>query len=163
MLRRTRHLGSQQAVRSKFALKYSRPYRVVDRQLNGVSYELEDPVTGARRKVNRANLKLYALPLEAPPAMPNVPPSLVGLPSAQPTALTSTRETAHLQADLPCEAEEVHLPIHESIVSDKVVESVPGGQWTPVPLQGSQRPLRPTLARRARAGDPAAHYHFVSV
>ena len=88
-----------QAVSSKFARKYSGPYRIVDRLPNGISYVLEDPVSGAQRKVNRANLKLYALPSETPPIVPEIPLPLRGLPPLS-KARSHTRETVQLQADL---------------------------------------------------------------
>ena len=119
-------------------------------------------MSGAR-KVNRANLKLYALPPETLPVMPYMPLHRVGIPPVQPSTLTNTRETVNMQEDLPREAEEVHWSTHEGIMSEAAVESVPGNQPTPAPLQGNLRPLRPTLARRARAGDPAAQYHFVTM
>ena len=146
-----------QAVSSKFARKYSGPYRVVSVFPNGVSYELEDPITGARRKANRANLKLYALPSEAPLAMPRLPQSMIGLPAPRPGPI-HTRETTQLQADLPREVEQVPLPTQEAIISEEVTEC-PQGSLPELP----SRPLRSTLARRARAGDPTANYQFASL
>ena len=161
-----------QAVSSKFARKYSGPYRIVDRLPNGVSYVLEDPVSGTQRKVNRVNIKLYALPSEAPPTVPEIPLPLLGLPPL-PNARAHTRETVQLQADLPREAEPIYMPVSEDVRQDSIIESnVPEGIFVEPNIpeqelrlrpQESQRSLRPTLARRARAGDPTAQYHFVSV
>ena len=160
-----------QAVSSKFARKYSGPFRIVDRLPNGVSYVLEDPVSGAQRKVNRVHLKLYALPLETPPIVPEIPLPLRGLPPL-PNVRSHTRETVQLQADLPREAEPPHLPVSEDIYQDSIEPDVPKD---PVPEpnlleqgphqcpQENQRPLRPTLPRRALAGEPTAQYHFVSM
>ena len=154
--------ADQQAVSTKFARKYVGPYRIVGVLPNGVTYVLEDAVTGVKRKVNRVNVKLYALPSESPPSDPVIPQSLLGLPVVRSSGLTNTRETANLQADLPRVADEVHLPTHEGVLSEEVPDSTPECPPAPVPEQGNRRPLRATLARRARAGDPCAQYQFVS-
>ena len=151
-----------QAVSSKFARKYTGPFRVLEMLPNGVSYVIEDAVTGVQRKVNRVNMKLYALPNESPPSVPDIPPHLLGLPSVRLGVLPNTRETANLQADLPRVAEEVHHPTQEGALPGEAAASVPGGRSEPAPAVGNRRPLRATLARRARAGDPDAHYQFVA-
>ena len=147
-----------QAVSSKFARKFTGPYRVVEVLPNGVSYVIEDAVSGAKRKVNRANLKLYSLPSDRPPSFPDLPPHLVGLPPVRAGFPTATRETANLQADLPRVAEEVHRPTHEGLLTEGPPEDAPAQD--PGPASASRRHLRRTLARRARAGDPDAHYQL---
>ena len=100
-----------QAVSSKFARKYSGPYRVVKKLPSNVSYEIEDAITGLRKKVNRSNLKLYALPSEEPPSVPDIPRHLVGLPILRQRDIIPTREAKNFKADLPREAEDVFLPV----------------------------------------------------
>ena len=152
--------ADQQAVSTKFARKFTGPYRVVEVLPNGVSYLIEDAVTGVQRKVNRVNLRLYALPSDIPPSFPDLPTHLVGLPSVRLGVPTNTRETANLQADLPRVAEEVHRPTHEGLLTEGAPEDTPSSLQDPNVLQENQRPLRRTLARRARAGDPDAHYQL---
>ena len=150
----------QQAVSTKFARKFMGPYRVIDVLPNGVSYLIEDVVSGVIWKVNRVNLKLYALPSDPPPTFPDLPPHFLGVPSVRLGIPTNTRETVNLQADLPRVAEEVHRPTHEGIVTEGAPEDTPSGLQDPSQAQGNRTRLRPTLARRARAGDPDAHYQL---
>ena len=86
----------------------------------------------------------------------------MGLPSVRLGVLPNTRETASLQADLPRVAEEVHRDTQEGTLPEEALAGVPVGRSEPIPVSGNRRPLRATLARRARAGHPDAHYQFVT-
>ena len=90
-----------------------------------------------------------------------MPPQLIGLPLVRPGGTPNTRETVNLQADLPRVAEEVHLPVVEDVSSAQGSEGVSNDVPAPALGQGSRRSLRPTLARRARAGDPSANYQLI--
>ena len=53
---------------------------------------IEDATTGMRKKVNRSNLKLSALPFEELPSVADIPRHLLGLKNVRQWTMVPTRK-----------------------------------------------------------------------
>lgn len=180
---------------SKFLRQFVGPYRVLRQLPNQVSYEIQDYVTGITRKVNRLNLKLYDLPSESPPAFPDLPRCLLGVPPLHENQTFTTAEEERLRADLLVAAEAPWRPLSEGLPilptsrkpapctvpesargltsSEHNIEGLQRQQQTlPTVIEGGfqsvsapadARPLRATIMRRARVGDPSSNYRFYTL